>query len=127
MRPFVLALLLSLPSLAAGAQEAAAPDGAQLFRAQCGACHGMDARNRVGPGLAGVWERRAAAVEGFRYSPALRAKAEGGLSWDEENLRAYLRNPRELVPGGSMPYPGLRDEARLTALVNWIRDNGGKS
>lgn len=114
----VVALLLS--ATAAMAQDP--PSGESVFRSQCGACHGVDTRNRVGPGLAGVWERRAGSVENFRYSPAMRAKAEGGLTWDEASIQAYLRNPKEVVPGGSMAYPGLRDDARLTALIGYLRE-----
>lgn len=119
VRTAALAALL-LPGLAAA--QAPPPDGEAVFRRECGACHGIDARNRVGPGLAGAWDRKAGAAEGFRYSAALRARAEAGLAWDEATLRAYLRNPREVVPGGTMAYPGLRDEARLDALVGWLRE-----
>jgi len=120
MRVLTTGVVALLSATAAMAQDA--PSGESVFRSQCGACHQVDTRNRVGPGLAGVWERRAGSVEGFRYSPAMRAKAEGGLVWDEANLQAYLRNPREVVPGGSMAYPGLRDEARLTALISYLRE-----
>jgi len=118
-----LAALL-LPGIAAAQ---APPDGEAVFRRECGTCHGMDNRNRVGPGLAGFWDRWAGAAEGFRYSPALRARAEAGLSWDEASTRAYLRNPREVIPGGSMGYPGLRDEARLDTLVAWLRERSAGS
>ncbi|WP_426954448.1 c-type cytochrome [Muricoccus radiodurans] len=114
-----LAALLLLPTVAVAQTP---PDGETIFRRDCSACHGMDARNRVGPGLAGFWGRAAGAAENFRYSAAMRAKAEAGLRWDEETVRAYLRNPREVVPGGTMAYPGLRDEARLEALVAWLRE-----
>ena len=114
------AVALLLSTVMATAQDA--PSGESVFRSQCGACHQVDARNRVGPGLEGVWERRAGSVESFRYSPAMKAKGEAGLVWDNANLRAYLRNPREVVPGGSMAYPGLRDDARLSALVDYLRE-----
>lgn len=114
------ALALLLPALPALAQDP--PSGEAVFRSQCSACHQIDTRNRVGPGLAGSFGRRAGAAEGFRFSTALRARAEGGLTWDEENLRAYLRNPKEVVPGGSMPYAGLRDEARLDALMAFLKE-----
>lgn len=119
-RPAALSLALTLASSPALAQDP--PSGEQVFRTQCGSCHGVDARNRVGPGLAGVWGRRAGSVEGFRYSPAMKARGEAGLTWDEANLRSYLRNPREVVPGGSMAYAGLRDEARLDALLAYLRE-----
>ena len=45
--------LLCVPLLAFPALAQTVPSGEQLFRSQCGACHGVDSRNRVGPGLAG--------------------------------------------------------------------------
>lgn len=51
---------LTAVTVAAGAASAAqsAQDGEAVFRAQCGACHSTGADRLVGPGLAGVTERR---------------------------------------------------------------------
>lgn len=118
-----LAALFAAVALPAAAQDAAA--GQRAF-AQCRACHTIEAgaRNGVGPNLHAVVGRRAGGIEGFRYSPSLRARAEGGLTWDEDTLRAYLRDPKAVVPGGSMSYPGLRDEQRLDDLLAYLRANG---
>lgn len=114
------ALVLAGAAPPAAAQDAAA--GQRVFN-QCRACHTVDrgGRNGVGPNLHGVVERKAGAVEGFRYSGPMREKAEGGLAWTEDNLRAYLRNPKEVVPGGSMAYPGLRNEQQLNDLVAYLK------
>jgi cytochrome c len=32
--------------------------------------------------------------------------AAGGLTWDEATLRRYLANPKDVVPQGSMAFPG---------------------
>jgi cytochrome c len=124
LRPLAaLAFLVpALPSPAA-AQDAAA--GQRVFN-QCRACHTIEqgGRNAVGPNLHGVVGRRAASVEGFRYSAPMRQKAEGGLTWTDEDLRAYLRNPKEVVPGGSMSYPGLRNERQLNDLIAYLKSQG---
>ena len=105
---------------AAQAQDAAA--GERVF-AQCRACHTINAggRNGVGPNLHGVWERRAGAVEGFRYSANMRQLADGGLTWNEENLRRYLTNPKDLVPQGSMAFAGIRNPEQLTNLIAYLQ------
>lgn len=102
------------------AQDAAA--GQRVFN-QCRACHTIEAggRNTVGPNLHGVIGRRAGAVEGFRYSPAMRAKGEANWTWTEENLQPYLRNPREIVPGTTMSFPGLRNEQQTNDLIAYLR------
>ncbi|GAA0585258.1 cytochrome c family protein [Craurococcus roseus] len=118
------AIVLAGAAPPAAAQDAAA--GQRVFN-QCRACHTVDrgGRNGVGPNLHGVVERKAGAVEGFRYSAPMREKADGGLAWTEDNLRAYLRNPKEVVPGGSMAYPGLRNEQQLNDLVAYLKQQSG--
>ena len=112
------------PLFPAAAQDAAA--GQRVFN-QCRSCHTVEqgGRSAVGPNLHGVVGRKAAAVEGFRYSAPMREKAEGGLTWNEDNLRAYLRNPKEVVPGGSMSYPGLRNEQQMNDLLAYLKQQGG--
>ena len=111
--------LLMAPSFAS-AQDADA--GQRVFN-QCRACHTVDqgGRNGVGPNLYGVFDRRAGAVEGFRYSATMRAKAEEGLTWNEANLRAYIINPKAVVPAGSMAFAGLRNEQQLNDLIAYLR------
>jgi cytochrome c len=114
----VLLLAVAAPPPAAG-QDAAA--GQRVFN-QCRACHTIDqgGRNLVGPNLHGVVGRRAGFVEGFRYSRPMQEKREQNFAWTEENLRAYIRNPRAVVPGGSMSYPGLRNEQQLNDLIAYL-------
>lgn len=112
-------------ALAQGGGDPAA--GQRVFNAQCRSCHTVEqgGRNAVGPNLHGVFGRRAGAVEGFRYSAAMRAKAEQGLVWNEDTLRSYLRNPKEVVPGGSMSFAGLRNEQQMADLLAWLRQATG--
>ena len=37
--------------------------------------------------------------------------------WTVENLDAYLKNPRAVVNGGNMPFPGLPVEAQRKAII----------
>ncbi len=113
------ALLLSLAALPASAQDA--PPGQRIFRTQCGACHSVEAgKNGVGPSLAGIVGRAAGGVDGFRYSTGMKTKAGEGFKWSAENLRAYVENPRAVIPGGNMPYAGLRNEEQRTQLVEYL-------
>src|SRR5262249_42886347 len=97
------ALAFACFALPAAAQDA---DAAQRVFNQCRACHTVEqgGRSGVGPNLYGIFGRRAGSVEAFRYSAAMRGKAEEGLVWDEATLRPYLEAPRSVVPGGSMTY-----------------------
>jgi cytochrome c len=115
-----LALALPAAPAPAAAQDAAA--GQRVFN-QCRACHTINQGGRagVGPNLHGVVGRKAASVEGFRYSAPVRDKAQEGLTWNEETLRAYIRDPKAVVPGGSMSYPGLRNDQQLGDLIAYLK------
>jgi cytochrome c len=125
MRFAMMAGLPALALLALGSNQAQAQDadaGQRVFN-QCRACHAIVAtgRNSVGPNLFGIWDRAAGAVEGFRYSAPMRERAAAGLVWNEENLRAYITDPKAVVPGGSMSYPGLRNEQMRNDLIAYIQ------
>ena len=121
MRLLLPALAVMGLALAPAAQAQNAEAGRTVYN-QCRACHTIDAggRNGVGPNLHAVVGRRAGAVEGFRYSAAMRTAAEGGLTWTPENLSRYLANPKDLVPGGSMAFAGLRNEQQRKDLIAWM-------
>ncbi|KAA2211461.1 cytochrome c family protein [Pseudoroseomonas oryzae] len=113
-------MVLALAAAPVAAQDAEA--GQRVFN-QCRACHTINegARSGVGPNLHGVIGRKAASLEGFRYSKAMQDKGAEGLTWNEESLTPYLRSPREVVPGTTMSFPGLRDEKRLQDLLAYLK------
>lgn len=104
-------------SLPASAQDAAA--GERVF-GQCRACHqvGETARNVIGPQLNGLFGRKAGSVEGYAYSPANKAS---DITWDEANFRTYIKDPRGQMPGTKMVYAGLKEDARITDLVAYLK------
>lgn len=109
----VVAALTMGASVAQAAGDAAA--GKDVFK-ECMACHTVEAgKNRVGPSLHGVVGRKAGAVENFRYSKPMQEKAAGGLEWTPDNLKAYLFAPKEVVPGGTMSYAGLKNSPKYKA------------
>ena len=116
----IFALGIAAHAAPVAAQDAAA--GQRVFN-QCRACHNIaqGGRNQVGPNLWAIYGRPAASIESFRYSAAMTERARGGLVWTEENLRAYLANPRAVVPGGSMAFAGIRNEQQLNDLIAYLR------
>jgi cytochrome c len=120
-------MIIATAGLFAAAPAAASGDpaaGQRVFN-QCRACHTINegGRNGVGPNIHGIVGQPAGAREGFRYSAKMRELAEGGLAWTEENLRTYLRNPRDLVPGGTMAFAGIRNEQQLNDLIAFLQQN----
>lgn len=87
--------------------------------AQCAACHTIEVgRNGIGPSLAGVSGAKAGHVGDFAYSSAMRAS---GLTWDEATLDMYLENPRGVVPGTKMSYPGMRDPQDRQKIIAYLK------
>jgi cytochrome c len=92
---------------------------------KCQSCHTFDkgGRNTVGPNLWGIVGRPKAAVAGFNYSAAMKAK---GGNWTPEELDQYLQNPKAMVPGTNMNFAGIprgSERADLITFLNGKSDN----
>ncbi len=94
--------------------------------AMCKACHSVDkdAASPIGPPLYNVVGRKIASVEGFNYSPALKAKA--GEVWDYAHLDAMIHNPAQYAPGTMMAFPGIPDAAQRADVIAWLRTKADK-
>lgn len=106
---------------ASPAKQAAevAPGGRPVAFAKCATCHQIaPGRNGVGPSLAGVYGAPAAHEPTYAYSTAMRTS---GLVWDEATLDAYLVDPRAVVPGTKMVFPGVRDPAERAAIIAYLK------
>lgn len=96
--------------------------GEALFKSDCARCHeiGAGAKNKVGPHLDLIFDRKAGTVAEFRYSKALIAAGEGGLTWDQGSLSAYVEKPRDFIAGNRMSYRGMADADDRAALIAWL-------
>jgi len=111
--------VLAMPAVAS-AQDAEA--GKKAFT-KCAPCHsiGPGAKNKVGPELNGILGRKSASVEGFNYSPALKGS---GITWDDATLHKWLENPKGLVAGTKMLFPGVKDEVERDDIIAYIETFG---
>ena len=116
---------VATPTARASAAPRAAPTPIQIAAmtppagfATCGMCHSVEpGQSGVGPTLAGVVGRKAGSVAGANYSAAMRGV---NVTWSAANLERYLVDPEAIVPGGSMPAPGL-NAAQARAVVEYLR------
>jgi cytochrome c len=122
-RYFTAALPWLLACAAAQAQPAGdVKKGATVFATECAECHSMkEGKDKKGPSLFGITNRKAAQREGVAYSDALRAS---GMVWTTEHLSAYLTAPQKTVPGGKMKYNGLANATERQDLLAYLASNG---
>jgi cytochrome c len=106
------------PALTAAPRPPVAGVAVPASFAQCAVCHSVaSGAHKIGPSLFGIAGARAASKPGFAYSPAL---TESDLRWSPDTLDKFLENPRAVVPGTKMIYPGVKDAAKRRELIDYL-------
>lgn len=108
---------------AAYSNEFGDPDkGAAIYK-QCKRCHeiGESAKNRIGPHLNGIFGRRAAIFDDYKYSKSMMRAGKDNLIWTEETLDAYIENPKALVSRTRMNFRGIKDREERSHLLAFLR------
>ena len=105
-------------ALLAGADIAAGEKVAK----KCTACHTFDdgGANKVGPALYGIVDRAIGSVDGFSYSSAMNAYAEG-KTWNYDELNGFLWKPKTHIKGTSMGFAGIKKTNDRANLVAYLR------
>ena len=115
--------ILAAGGLFAGPALAGSHPGEALFTQRCGACHAMEAApGKLGPPLKGVAGRKAGAVPGYAYSPAMKTAA---FVWTPAQLDRFLKAPGQTVPGSKMMI-GLPDAKQRSAVVAYLTAQKGR-
>jgi cytochrome c len=113
---------------AAGEPAAVVPLGTLLTTADaskgqaavkaCAACHDFTkgGPNKTGPNLWDIVGRNHAAIAGFPYSDAMKAKA--AEPWTYEALFDFIHAPKVAMPGTKMTFGGIKkDQSRADILA----------
>lgn len=128
MKPWLLAWLWALASLAPGPLLAQAPArvwvtpppgdaqrGKALYESRCVACHSID-EHRTGPAHRGVFGRRVGNAPGYKYSVELAASR---MRWTAQTLNAWLADPEDFIPGQRMGFQ-VDDAQDRADLIAWL-------
>jgi len=113
---------LTVLLIAFGAQMTAhagqVDQGRDMFK-QCVACHSTTpGETRFGPSLAGIVGRPAGRLKGYEFSDELHAVK---FKWDAAHLQQWLEDePKNMVPGTRMEFPGISNPADLKALIAYL-------
>ncbi len=107
----------------AAAPAAGDPVKGEAYAKRCTVCHDLTAAavNKVGPHLFGVVGRPVASVPDFNYSDAMKNFSGGGSKvWDAATLDTYLSDPRKVVPGTKMVFPGIKTEQDRANVIAYL-------
>jgi cytochrome c len=117
-----LSAMILFASAGAASADGDAAAGETTFKI-CKTCHqvGEGAKNFVGPELNGLVGRKAGTAAGYNFSDA---NKNSGLTWDEPTLTKYLKNPREVVPGTKMAFPGLPKDSDIANVIAYLKQFG---
>lgn len=98
------------------------PKKGEADAALCKVCHSFQKGGPaiVGPDLYDVIGRKIASVEGFNYTPALKAH-EG--AWTYELVDTWITNPQAFAPGTMMAFPGVPDPKKRANIIAFLRSN----
>jgi len=116
---FAVVFLVTLITNQSYAQDAAA--GEKVFT-KCKVCHVADQdTNKIGPSLHGVIGRTAGTHPDFKYSEAMIAAGASGVKWDEPTLTTYLHDPKAMVKGTKMAFPGLKKDEDVANVIAYLK------
>lgn len=104
----------------ASAQDVAA--GEQSFK-KCMPCHSIDegAKNKVGPELNGLDGRHSGSAPGYSYSEA---NKKSGIVWAKDTFEKYINDPRAMIPGTKMIFPGIKNPKEVENLWAYVSQFG---
>lgn len=78
----------------------------------------VEIRSLNGPSLAGVVGRRAGQLKGYAFSESL---SKVRFKWDADHFKTWLNDePKNMLPGTRMEFPGITDPADVKALVAYL-------
>ena len=109
-------MTVALVAAASAAQAEPLPRPASF--GMCAACHKVaPGGTGLGPNLWQIGGRKAGAVAGFNYSPAMKGS---GLTWNKANLVKFITDPRGTVPANRMAYAGQKDAAKANEIADYL-------
>jgi cytochrome c len=94
--------------------------GEATFKKLCTACHTANEGGKagIGPNLYGVVGGPHAHMEGFNYTPGLKAKTG---PWTFDELNEWLHKPSSYVQGTRMTFAGISNDKTRGDVIAYLR------
>jgi cytochrome c len=120
---FTVSCVLLLATRPPAAVAEGNPLRGKILFLRCASCHDLTTAPsaKIGPNLHGVYGRRVASLEAYKYSPALKSV---DFVWDAAHLDAWLTNPSAVAPGTAMAFAGMPDAADRQAIISYLEKQG---
>ena len=96
--------------------------GKTFVNKNCASCHdlNMPIKNKIGPSLATILDRRIGNLSDYKYSKTL---LNIDKKWNIVNLYYFLEKPKEWAPGTKMSYRGISDSQKLINTIKYLSEN----
>ena len=120
MKNIVMALSACAFLASAGlAQAADVKAGEKVFK-KCKSCHMVKKdKHKTGPSLVNLFGRTAGTAEGFKkYSKAMK---NSGITWNDETITAYMKDPKGYIKGNRMSFRGLKKDKDIANLLSYLK------
>lgn len=87
---------------------------------KCVACHTLNegGRNKLGPPLFGVLDRKAASIKAYKYSKAMK---NSGIVWDEHTFNDFITKPKKALRGTKMSFRGIKKASKRLDLIAYFK------
>ena len=95
--------------------------GKKVFK-KCAACHSINegGKNKIGPALWGVMQRKSGELKEYNYSKALLGYEK---VWSFEELNGFLLKPATWIKGNKMGSAGLKDEKDRSSVILYLNES----
>ena len=115
----IIVIVIFSIAIAIDIANAANPvNGKKIFK-KCVACHSLqEGKNKIGPSLYNLLDRKIGSVEGYKYSKAMK---NSGVVWDEESLDKFLTKPRKFIPKTKMAFRGIKNKSLRDDLISFLK------
>jgi len=102
--------------------------GKKVFK-KCVSCHSLqEGKNKIGPSLYNLLDRKIGSVEGYKYSKSMKNFGDPSTVhffvysvWDEESLDKFLTKPRKFIPKTKMAFRGIKNKSLRDDLISFFK------
>ncbi len=90
-------IFLALGITGSKVANAADEDRGKKAYKRCASCHTLTDKNLIGPGLEGLFGRKAGSVATYKYTDDFKALGEKGIIWNDASFVAFMQGTHAFI------------------------------